>query len=897
MQVLQVVSVFIGCLVLLKVQSFAQDDQLAALDHCGSCQDTCAPLGIKNTCQCDSDCGLYGDCCPDDPCSEAGVELELASDGSLPDFQCHSVFTEGSYPLSGRIETAYWMVSGCAQGWSDSGIEQQCKGGSALLPVTDKGTGLVYRNKYCAICSGVGSIHVVPWRYNIKCSGELQELVKNTNLTLTNDVIAEYCSTCTYGPPETFILTTNVSAPDPRPCYPHITTCLTIEELENATTRQWTEDEYTELVGQCSSEPYSPIVDSQDVGVLYKNRYCATCNGKDGHLVCADFRDLSRITDCSVEPPTTQTPTPIVDLNCTAGINCFEGTSPSPTMSSFSLTLDIFGDGQVVVIGFISQTVLVTCAEGEVFDPVIIGCRQTLCPQGFALHGGDCHFVLDTTMDNETKTNVYCPEGGLITLNNTDFENGTDFNTVLYNGTEFYVLSYDTSGNPIICSSIPSCPDGHTLYAVNESLVEYTGNNTIQYNFEEYEIVLETADGVVLFCLNISTCPEGFSLFTVNDSLVEFVDNNTVRYGADEYEIVWMTPLGEVVICLSQNGSKEIQVPVIYYDYPVGFTELTYIGCSLSVVGCALILLTYALFTELRQSLPSKIIMNLAVAIIVSNLLIMVAGYGRENEIVCTAMAIALHYFFLVQFSWMSLIMFELGRSFRGAQKLAPNISARRKFRLFLLYFVLGWGTPLLIVGTTAAVNFTTDNLVFYGEEEDGTQGSCWINHLESAILAFLVPVAVSILFNAVAFSFLAVWIYKAWRVQAKLKKTQNVPYLRVYFAVASTTGLTWVFGFAAILIGESWAWYPFIILNSFQGFFIFVAFLFTKKVLGHYQALLTGRKKEVTTAPSSKQTSLRIRNSISKDRRYTATSKSDLISASKSTSVSNGLNSPISNA
>ena len=54
-----------------------------------------------------------------------------------------------------------------------------------------------------------------------------------------------------------------------------------------------------------------------------------------------------------------------------------------------------------------------------------------------------------------------------------------------------------------------------------------------------------------------------------------------------------------------------------------------------------------------------------------------------------------------------------------------------------------------------------------------------------------------------------------------------------------SITGLTWIFGSLAILIGDDWAWYAFIILTSTQGLVICAAFIFTQKIVGLYKKLL----------------------------------------------------------
>ena len=353
------------------------------------------------------------------------------------------------------------------------------------------------------------------------------------------------------------------------------------------------------------------------------------------------------------------------------------------------------------------------------------------------------------------------------------------------------------------------------------------------------------------------SCPDGLRPAVLNDTDYTKLGNDTVLLNEEVFDVIGNLE-GNPVVCLSPNGSVTVNVTVLYYSYPTGYFLLTNIGCSLSVVGSFLILLTYILFKELR-TLPSKILMNLAAAIIVSNLFILIGGpitsrFPSKN--LCTSVAIILHMFFLAQFSWMSVMAFEMIRSLRRATKLTPD-SKHFKTRLLIVYFVLGWSIPLVITVVSIMVNFTTDNLVLYGELEDGTQGSCWINHLESAVVAFIVPVALSILFNGIAFVCVTVLLCGAWCTESKLDNEKRVPFLRVYVAIFSITGLTWLFGFLAILAGTVWAWYPFIILNTTQGFSIFIVFIFTKKVALLYLKLLhiPWETEAKTSSTSAKQT------------------------------------------
>ena len=324
-----------------------------------------------------------------------------------------------------------------------------------------------------------------------------------------------------------------------------------------------------------------------------------------------------------------------------------------------------------------------------------------------------------------------------------------------------------------------------------------------------------------------------------------------------EFEVLGYSERGQPLIC--PDNFTTVNTTNNFFFYPVGFIELTYIGCSLSVIGSALVLITYGLFKELR-SLPSKILMNLAFANLVTNLLILIGGPVSQAFPItqlCTAVAILLHFFFLTQFVWMSVMSFEVVRKFNRARKLIVD-TKHETLCLFISYVTVGWGLPLLISTVSIIVNFTTTGLVLYGVLADRSLGSCWINHLESAVLTFVVPLILSILFNLVMFVVVSAYIIIASQTQAKLKKEDGTPFFRLNVAIFCTTGLTWIFGFIAILAGGTWAWYLFIIFNSTQGFVIFIAFLFKRQTVTHYISFLSCKKfaKSSSTSFTVRKTS-----------------------------------------
>lgn len=146
---------------------------------------------------------------------------------------------------------------------------------------------------------------------------------------------------------------------------------------------------------------------------------------------------------------------------------------------------------------------------------------------------------------------------------------------------------------------------------------------------------------------------------------------------------------------------------------------------------------------------------------------------------------------------------------------------------------------------------------------ESRSIGNCWINHFVSFVLLFLVPLVLSLAINFSMFVIVTGLLYLSSRNKSKMQQSKHVILIRVWLAVFIVTGLTWLFGFLAIPDQTSWAWYPFIVFNSTQGFSICLAFLFTKKTLKLYIGLFTGKRK-ISLLTSSKQSKASLRTQTS---------------------------------
>ena len=357
------------------------------------------------------------------------------------------------------------------------------------------------------------------------------------------------------------------------------------------------------------------------------------------------------------------------------------------------------------------------------------------------------------------------------------------------------------------------------------------------------------------------------ALIALETSEFTRVDKSEVLFRGEVVAVLFWTASGRPVVCsnLDQNGTVYINVTInsttLQLLFPEGFAIASYVGCSLSVAGSFFLLVTYSLFKDLR-TLPSLLLMSLSFSFLVGDLLILLGGSVVslsfvQSRAACVAVAILLHYFFLARFCWTNVISFEMVRTFTAAIKLMPVLSSRSKKTVFAIYSLIGWGIPSLIILTCVIINFTSDDLIGYGVE------ACWINDIKSALVAFVAPLALSLFFNLFSFIWIIANLCKSSAVKNNTGR-RNQLHVRLYVAVFSVMGLTWIFGFIAILVRNTWAWYPFIILNSTQALVVSLSFSCTRKIGGYYVELLCGSVPLLSSSVSSNKSSASSSNKIS---------------------------------
>ncbi|XP_070409353.1 adhesion G-protein coupled receptor G4 isoform X3 [Nothobranchius furzeri] len=250
-------------------------------------------------------------------------------------------------------------------------------------------------------------------------------------------------------------------------------------------------------------------------------------------------------------------------------------------------------------------------------------------------------------------------------------------------------------------------------------------------------------------------------------------------------------------------------------------TFITYIGCGISSIFLAVTIATHLLFRKLMRDIPSKILVQLCLALLLLNLVFLLDSWLSMYKAVglCISTAFFLHYFLLSSFTWVGLEALHMYLSI--VQVFTPYLSS-----YMLKFSLMGWGIPLIVVIIVIAVDKDNYGLVTYGKYTDGsTDDFCWLRNN----ISFYVGVVTYFLLIFI----LCLIVFITVMVQLNRIKKQNphnqspnrgaMTDLRSILGLVILLGLTW--GFALFAWGDLYLpfVYLFSIFNSLQGFFVFV--------------------------------------------------------------------------
>ncbi|XP_026027872.1 adhesion G-protein coupled receptor G2-like [Astatotilapia calliptera] len=264
---------------------------------------------------------------------------------------------------------------------------------------------------------------------------------------------------------------------------------------------------------------------------------------------------------------------------------------------------------------------------------------------------------------------------------------------------------------------------------------------------------------------------------------------------------------------------------------------ISYIGCGLSAFFTALSLLMYAFSRnhKLDYSLSIHVSLSGALFLLNSSFLLTEWGATLDLEGVCVFVAAFMHYSLLCSFTWMAI------------EGLHLYLMLIKVFNTYYKHYLLklslaGWGIPAVIVAVSVGV---MDCKQFYGVKQmtmadtNQTSSICWITDDTFFYSLNLVYFTLVFIFNTGILMAVASSICKMKQVLQTTLKTGATAKGKLWgdrerlnascksgltlFGLTCLMGTTWGLAF----LGSGYINYPilylFCILNSTQGFFIFL--------------------------------------------------------------------------
>jgi hypothetical protein len=736
-----------------------------------------------------------------------------------------------------------YMRSSCSEAWPHNEFSQQVRDKcervnastnvSTVLSVTPVSTpDITYRNFYCAICNYHNVSEYIFWMAELSyedtdassdsfiavdsssamildASDDLQsgsatppDIERNQNIMYFKqpDVLARWL--------------------DPvRPCIAEmfIDKCLPYHQLKNIS---W--NEYNQMAEHCGS--YSDFVYTTDYAThqkwFFKNAHCALCNNiNPASLQCANAWHDDNTRSC-----------------CSRSLTAFI------SLMDFSDRLQIS-----MRYGRSTQVFTESCPKGQVYKPETMQCTDLICPTNFELAGDVCKpspteaILLEIILFSNASTEIM--KEIINDSNMTPFENellvalqphipsGTmrHLNISLVNNTTLYIH--------IVVNVVRNITVARARTRLNITSLKFHYNGILLWSPGNTVQELRPAAGNNLTCKSyIALNKPEYQMFA-NRSLL-LIATNAIVYKSD-YTI---DDNGMVLLCneFAQTYNRSVNVSVnvsMAHSYEMASIILSVAGSGTLLLACIALLITYALFKELRN-LPGMCIMSYSTAVAMSQLFFLVGPGLTSNNAVCTAMGFCLHFFILSQFTWSTVLATDLCRTFVLMQRL-HTLQRNSELHSFLLYSLYAWGTPLIICVIAVILDqHSTVDIDYAGDR------ICWLQPVMAVVIAFAVPLALCLFYSLLLFIILGVSFCRESKAGAMAKRetldkhktlSRIQQQIKIFLGAFCLLSLSWILAFLAAISGIEWLWYVFMVVTILQGIFLFIVFVLNQKVRGLY--------------------------------------------------------------
>ncbi|XP_035529606.1 adhesion G-protein coupled receptor G2-like [Morone saxatilis] len=214
-----------------------------------------------------------------------------------------------------------------------------------------------------------------------------------------------------------------------------------------------------------------------------------------------------------------------------------------------------------------------------------------------------------------------------------------------------------------------------------------------------------------------------------------------------------------------------------------------------------------------------------------------------RNVTGCVVMAAVMHYAMLATFTWFFMEALHL---YFNLCKIPSEIK-----HYMMKICISGWVTPAIVVIALLALG--KYDYIVINANDDNSAKMCWISDAD-------VHRGVNVGYYAVVFSFtfiiFIVTVLQIVNLKKTAEKANNTSSIKTnsfsIIGLLLLLGITWAFAFFSygpLLIPS---YYIFTILNSFQGFFLFIYYYNSSKIVGEKRTLSSSSTPGTNTTVTS---------------------------------------------
>ncbi|XP_064083997.1 uncharacterized protein LOC135199786 [Macrobrachium nipponense] len=274
-------------------------------------------------------------------------------------------------------------------------------------------------------------------------------------------------------------------------------------------------------------------------------------------------------------------------------------------------------------------------------------------------------------------------------------------------------------------------------------------------------------------------------------------------------------------------------------------------------MACLLLHLAISVLSKELRSLPGRNRASLCLSLLLSYITFITGPFLETNTTACYVSASVMYFSWIASFCWMTVIGFDTWWCFEKTATDFHLAQGSGWFR-FLLYSVSSWLTSamalavLIIIDQIQPEGIDKSLLPKLGRE------ICWFGENESLQVFFVYPVITVVVIITILFVRTAWVIFKSSQGNGNVTKNcarRNL--FKINLRLGVIMGIPWTTYITSWYFGTTFLEYIFVIMNSFQGTFIFFAFSCKREIwaglLKKCQAALNNvRKNDIQQTTST---------------------------------------------